>query len=325
MIGERANGLPVYAVVKSDAYGHGAETVAHALQNRVAAFAVASVGEGVKLRIAGIGKSVLVLSPVWEEEELLRAAEYGLTLTVTSLAHLKRIADMPRRAAVHFAVNTGMNRFGFAGGALNEACRIAVAESIAVEGVYSHYYCPENGAERKRQHALFVRAADGVKAAFPGAVRHIAATGGILAGGFEHTDAVRPGIALYGYAPAAFAGRIALYPAMKAYAAVLHSAATLGGGLGYQAVSDVPSSHTLAAGYGDGFFRSGLAAAYGNLCMNAAVCCGRERVGKTVCVLGDAEEYARMHGTIVYEVLCRMGALEKVYERRDVGEENSGR
>lgn len=80
---------PLIAVVKDDAYGHGAERVALALEGEVAAFAVATVEEGAALRTAGIQKEILVLTPPLSQEEALRISAYRLTATLSGTRSLK--------------------------------------------------------------------------------------------------------------------------------------------------------------------------------------------------------------------------------------------
>ncbi len=316
-----AGRTPLFAVVKDDAYGHGAEEVALALEEQVCGFAVASLDEGAALRVAGVSKDILVLTPVLSEEEALRACAYGLILTVSSLATLhillrakEAYSLFPR---VHIAVNTGMNRYGFRAENLVRACREMKDAGLFAEGIYSHLYAPEDGSAREQQTERFAAACSAAKRYFPDAVRHLSATGGILAGEKYRFDAVRSGIALYGYLPRGFEGALCLSPAMKVYSHVVQSGTFTGGGVGYAAAErEYGALSTLRLGYGDGFFRAGGLGGIGKLCMDAYIREGAGRAGQKRLVLRDAEEYARRHGTISYEVLCRIGGrAEKVYER----------
>ena len=101
---DRAFGRTFYAVVKADAYGHGAIEVARALSDIAEGFCVAIVDEGVELRAAGISAPVLVLTPPMDEDDALRMRAYALTPTVVD----KRTAHMCRSMPVHIKINTGM-------------------------------------------------------------------------------------------------------------------------------------------------------------------------------------------------------------------------
>ena len=320
-IAAAAGGTPLYAVVKDDAYGHGAAEVALALEEQAHGFAVATADEGASLRVAGVSKDILVLTPALTEEEALRACAYGLVLTVSSLAALRVLFRARERFGLsprtHLAVNTGMNRYGLRPERAGYACRAAAEGGIAIEGVYSHLYAPEVRAARDRQAELFRAACGRVREYFPRAERHLSATGGILAGREYRFDAVRSGIALYGYLPRGFEGALRLSPAMKVYSHVAQSGTFTGGGVGYAAAErGYGALTTLRLGYGDGFFRAGGLGGVGKLCMDAFIREGGGKFGQRRLVLADAEEYARAHGTIAYEVLCRIGGrAEKRYER----------
>lgn len=312
----RAAGVPMIAVVKDDAYGHGAERVAHAIEDVASAYAVSTADEGAALRIAGISKEILCFTPPLDEEDVLRAAHYGLTLSATSLAALRLILRASekygRAPLLHIAINTGMNRYGFRPERVNSAVREATLAGLSVTGVYSHLYLPENGDAVREQRALFEQASFAVREAYPDAVRHLSATGGALAG--EGFDAVRAGISLYGYLPAGFTGKLPVQPAAKIYARVSHVCTQIGKGVGYaRTEKKYGKLHTLRLGYGDGFFREGGVGAVGKLCMDACVREGMGRTGETRLVLKNVSAYAKEHGTTEYEALVHI--LRKAEKR----------
>ena len=274
---------PLIAVVKDDAYGHGAEAVALALEGRANAFAVSTVDEGAALRTAGVTKDILVFTPPLDKEDALRMLAYDLISSVTSLSSLRLIARAGERTGkpprAHLKVNTGMNRYGVLPQRAAFAAREAKRLNIALEGVYSHLYAAEDKSALQAQTELFQKAADRVREIFPDCIRHLSSTGGILSG--DGFDAVRAGIALYGYLPAGFEGRLSLEPAMKLYATVAHACRQSGGGIGYGAADrDYGSLHTLRLGYGDGFFRAGIEGSPNKLCMDACVQVGKGRFGR---------------------------------------------
>ena len=310
----RAEGARLCAVVKADAYGHGACMVAAALRGVADCFAVALVSEGAALRLAGIGEEILVLTPALTEEEVLRGLHYGLSFTVGDRADLALLQKVCARCGVrarwHLKCNTGMNRYG-----VEEEELSALLSSLGgmpPEGVYSHFYRPEDAETRKEQFARFVRMADRAEACCGRLVRHLSATGGTLAGGFAQ-DMVRIGIGLYGYLPQGFSlPEGMLQPAMRVYAAVAAERTYRFGGAGYGERVPHGRLYTLRCGYADGLFRAD--GAY-PLCMDAAVREGAAHKYAEIPVLTDAATYAERHGTIAYEVLVRAAArAEKVYE-----------
>ncbi len=294
----RLSSRPLIAVVKDDAYGHGAVEVCHALLGLASAFAVATVEEGAMLRIGGVELPILVLTPPLSREEAAKISLYRLTASVGSLRTLRLFSD---EFEAHIAVNTGMNRYG---ASPREAANLAKAvckRGGRVTGVYSHLYAPADLGALQAQTRIFAMAAAQVKEIAPHCLAHLAATGGILQG--IKFDAVRAGLALYGYLPDGMKG-LDVRPAMKVYATVADAHKRVGDGMGYGYATG-EEFHTLRVGYGDGFFRVG-GFGEGNLCMDACVEGGIARVGSRRLLLADAAAYAARHGTTVYEVLVNI-------------------
>ena len=308
----KAAGAKLCAVVKADAYGHGGAMVCQALAGVADCFAVALVEEGVRLRLAGVSADILVLVPPLSIEEAVRAALYGLTVSVgdgQDIALVSRaLAGRGLTVRVHLQVNTGMNRFGFEEAPFAALCGEGLPPCMRAEGVYSHFYAPHDAAVTREQFSRFCAFRARAEQAFGRLTAHIAATGGVLAAEGYCLDLVRPGIGLYGYAPQGFA-RGGLRPAMRVYAQVAANRIYRGGGMGYRSLR--PRGDVLAVvrcGYADGFFRCG------RLCMDAAVEESPRKKYERVCVLSDADECARACGTISYEVLVRAAArAERVY------------
>lgn len=302
-----ASGVKLCAVVKADGYGHGAAAVARALCGTADCFAVALVEEGARLRHAGVAGDILVLCPPLCEGEVLRAAYHGLVLTVSDGQDAALIARACARYGLrvrcHVKLNTGMNRFGLDGRALARFLASPPVAGLCVEGVYSHFYRPEDAAVREGQFARFLRMADAVEGRFGKLCRHIAATGGALCGRRYAQDMVRVGLGLYGYAPEGFCA-LALRPALRVYASVAAARAYRYGGAGYGGY--LPQGGPLSvvrAGYADGFFRTGQGR--NALCMDAFVAERPLQKYEDVCLFSDADAYARAHGTVSYEVLVR--------------------
>lgn len=296
---KRAAGVPLIAALKDDGYGHGAERVALALSGVADMFAVSTVDEGAALRCAGVEEDILVLTPPLCKEEVLRISAYNLIAAISSFFVLKTAKAAVQEHGivlrVHLVVNTGMNRYGFLPERMWKVAK--KAEPLIVEGVYSHLYMPASAPDLKAQVELFQGAERIVKAAYPHAKSHLAATGGILAG--VKADMARAGIALYGYLPEGFELE-GVKPAMKLYATVSHNGKTVGRGCGYRIQEGMERAHTLRLGYGDGFFRAG------KLCMDASVESGYARTGRRKLVLKEVSAYAKAHSTIEYEALVNI-------------------
>lgn len=306
-----AKGSKLCAVVKADAYGHGAAMVAQALASDADMFAVALTEEGVSLRCAGIAKDILVLVPPLSESEVRRAMYYDLILSVGDAQDYALIARVLKQIGgcvrCHLKVNTGMNRFGFDTDGFRKFTEGRLTDGIAAEGIYSHFYRPENEQITHEQFLLFCNFCERAEQTFGKLTKHIAATGGVLAGKEYHMDMVRIGIGLYGYLPGGFSEKeVLLRRAMSVYAAVAAVRDYRGGGAGYG--DYVPRGARLSvirAGYADGLFRKGIGT--NDLCMDAFVSEEKREKYQSVCILSDAEAYAKKYGTIAYEVLCKAG------------------
>lgn len=296
-----------YAVVKADAYGHGALEVARELEQTVDGFCVAIVDEGVALRVGGVSKPVLVLAPPLDCDDAEKLKFYALTPVACDV----KSASLIRGTPCHVAVNTGMNRYGCFGGELEQILNILPRGSV--EGVFSHLYRAEDGRDCAEQLALFDAAEKRVKEHSPSAFSHLAASGGILRGGEYLKEGVRCGIMLYGYAPCGFKAE-GLERALAVYAPLSQKTRVVGGGVGYnRADKTYKQLYTYRLGYADGFARV-RPLGEKTLCMDAFVSCEKKELFP---VLTDAEEYAKDLGTISYEVLCSVTKRSlKVYERR---------
>lgn len=294
-----------FAVVKADAYGHGAEEVSRAIEDIVDGFCVAIIEEGICLRVAGIVKPILVFTPPMDCYDALRAKDYDLSVTVNS----QKTALLCAENCCHIKVNTGMNRMGCGISELPEIVKSLKPENI--EGVYSHLYAPQDSAASAAQYALFERAARFVKTYKPTALAHLAASGGLLRGGRYLCDGVRAGILLYGYSPDGFNADVR--PAMKVYARKVQTTEFVGGGIGYnRADRRYEKLGVYRCGYADGFSRI-VALGEKTLCMDGFI---SERQEDMLCVMDNADEYAQKCGTISYEVLTSVTQRsERVYKR----------
>ena len=300
-----AENAKFFAVVKADAYGHGAEEVSRCIEDLADGFCVAIMEEGIALRVAGIVKPILVFTPPLDNYDASRAREYNLSVTVNSI----ETAYLAKKNSCHIKVNTGMNRMGCAIGALPEILKTVKCENI--EGVYSHLYAPHDTAACAAQFALFERAARFIKTYKPTACAHLSASGGLLRGGRYLFDGVRAGILLYGYAPYGFKTEVT--PALKVYARKVQTTEFVGGGIGYSR-ADVryKDLSVYRCGYADGFLR-GVPLGEKGLCMDSFI---SKSDDKYLCVMDNADEYAKRCQTISYEVLTSVTKRsERLYKR----------
>jgi len=281
----QVTGTQLYAVVKADAYGHGAVSVAKALTdaNAASGFCVSLVEEGVALREAGIGLPILVMGPsqVGGEEEMVEAR---LTPVISSPEELHALAHVSRgrteAVEAHLKVDTGMGRLGVAIERAPELVSEATQSGIQVVGLMTHFANADsdepddNETLTRTQLRRFAEADRAVTAA--GAklrVRHAANSSGALIFPQARFDLVRCGIAIYGNGRWAASGGIAstyppsrqtppppaVQPAMRLVTAIAQlrsvpAGATVGYGALWRAERDSRVA-VLPCGYADGLPR----------------------------------------------------------------------
>ena len=261
------SGKQVIAVVKANAYGHGAvETSRTLLDAGAERLAVATLGEGLELRAAGVTAPILVLWALGEPE-----AAPALDADLEPIVHdgagfdlLERAAaEHGSRASVHLKIDTGLGRQGATPGeALELATRIRRSRHLELAGTFSHLAVPgDDDAYTEVQLLRLAQALDAMRSAGadPGLV-HVSATGGILAGAGDFADAIRPGLGLYGLLPQWAADRDpGLRPVLSLKAMALRifdvpAGTPIGYGLRYRAARATRIA-TLGIGYGDGWPR----------------------------------------------------------------------
>ena len=202
------NHVQVCAVVKADAYGHGAERCALAIESEGAKwFGVTTTDEGVPLREAGLRGRILLMTGFWrgEEEEVVRQ---GLTAAVWEPWHIEALSDAAGNLgappqAVHLKVDTGMGRLGVTMENLAGMCEaIRRSPRVALEGLFTHFASSEvlDAPDVQEQMRRFDGALRIVKdQGLSPVLCHMDNTGGILAQPSSWKNMVRPGLALYGY------------------------------------------------------------------------------------------------------------------------------
>ena len=309
------------AVVKADAYGHGAEIVAATLYNIVDCFAVALVEEGISLRLSGINKEILVLIPC-QKTDLERAVYYNLTLTVTSISDVlnleKEAKRQNRKVIVHVKINTGMNRQGVDNLYELEKIldRIQSLKHVGLGGGYSHFAEPENKKSLICVQNAFLLANNLVKRYNNKAILHVSASGGFLQGAYF--DMVRIGILLYGYKPFE-SDKISVSPVMKVCAPILTKRRIKKGES--MLYGNCPSSieqdvSLVRYGYADGLARKNILGQFNNRCMDLTALTSFKRLNGEAVIMDDAESLAKEYGTISYEILTSVASrAQKIYIR----------
>jgi alanine racemase len=251
----------VMAVVKANAYGHGAVTIATALQTQVDALAVACIEEALELRYAGIASPILLLEGVFEEAELHTASQLDLWVTIGNEQQLDWLesATLPVPLTCWLKVDTGMNRLGVAP-ETSLLCyqRLIASKNVINEVVtYTHFACADDMQSLHTPQQL--TAFDALP--FP-TLRSAANSAGLLAWPRSHYDWVRPGYMLYGNSPMLedHENAHSLQPVMTLASAVIalrDVAVDEAVGYGATWVAQRPSRiATVTIGYGDGYPRN---------------------------------------------------------------------
>ena len=258
------NGMLKFAVVKANAYGHGAVAVATAIQDDVDGFCVSNIDEAIELRQAGINKKILILG-VSEIETIDLAKEYDITLTVAGLEWIQALLSRENDLAglsVHLKIDSGMGRIGF-----REASEADLAQDLLkqhgarVEGIFTHFATADEESDTyfntqlERFKAILVSMKE-----VPGLV-HASNSATTLWHAETIFNAVRMGDAMYGVNPS---GEVLdlpydLTPALTLESALVHvkivpTGACMGYGATYQANNEQVIA-TVPIGYADGWTR----------------------------------------------------------------------
>jgi alanine racemase len=349
---ERPKNTPrVIAVVKANAYGHGAPQVAKALEGAGAdLLACADIEEGAVLRRAGVKSEILVFGAM-SVSDLDGLFDCNLTPTISTpgaaQAVQKAAVRYKRRVRYHLKIDTGMNRLGFRFDNLKRSLPELLASSnLELAAVYTHFATadvpdsPVFGEQRVR----FERALEEIRALdrSPEGSRFIHAcnSAAFLRDSRVWYDAVRPGLLLYGIVPPPLATTVQLKPVMSLRSKVV---AVKGmrpneiSGYGGRFVAGQPTTIAIIpAGYADGIdlrlagrghvlIRGRRAPVIGSVCMDMLTVdvTGMEVFpGDDAVILGsqgddriDAREMAVAIGTIPWEIVCRVGSrIERQYD-----------
>ena len=272
----RVAGTAVFAVVKADAYGHGAVAIGQALDTSqdVAGFAVSLIEEGTQLRDAGISKPILVMGPALDGgyDELVGRDMLAMVTDPSDLEGLAAVGRrLGKRVPVHIKVDTGMGRLGLAN---DDELGAIVGWSmsrggLAVTGLATHFACADSDAiddpdsmTRAQLRSLEVALATVRRVGAEVEVVHAANSAATLRFPESRYDMVRPGIALYGNSAAEsdLDGDVGFRQAVKLVTEIVQlREVPAGTAVSYGALWRAPRRSRLAVlpiGYADGYPRS---------------------------------------------------------------------
>lgn len=338
-----SEGTGVIAVIKADGYGHGAVPIARKIYDIVAGYAVATVNEGINLRMNGIDKPILILGYTFDVD-FDRMIENDITATIFDLESAKKLSEralaLKKNAKCHIKVDTGMRRIGMLPISQNVALVKEISElsGLETEGIFTHFASSDEADKTKACRQLkafddFVKMCQDAGISFK--YRHCANSAAIIDMPETSYELSRAGIAMYGLYPSDEVKKstVKLYPAMS-----IHSHVTFvkdvekGDEISYGGTF-VAGEHmrvaTIPVGYGDGYPRNLSNKGYvlingkkapilGRVCMDQFMVDVSEipevKTGTLVTLIGrDADEYisveeiSELSGSFNYEFVCDIG------------------
>ncbi len=337
------------AVVKMDGYGHGAVPVAEKIDSQVDAYAVATVDEGINLRIHGISKPIYILGFTYEKR-IKEAVNYDIRMAVfeydMAVAISKKAKELGKTAKIHIKLDTGMSRIGFKDDdeAVSKVIQISQLENIEIEGIFTHFARADEEDKSKtfKQMERFDNfckklSDNGVDIQ----IKHCSNSAGIIDIKEANYNATRIGISLYGLYPSDEVNKenVVLKPALELKSHIVFikdidpgTEVSYGGTF----VADKKMRvATIPVGYGDGYPRNLSNKGYvlingkkanilGRVCMDqfmVDVTDIEAKKGDEVTLVGcdngaflSVEEVSAMAGTFNYEFICDVGKrVPRVY------------
>lgn len=348
----------IMAVIKADGYGHGAVALATALKDKVDAYGIAIIEEGIELRSAGFEKPILILgfTPYQQYEELLN---YDIIQTVFQYDMAKRLSDiavsLEKQAKIHIKVDTGMTRIGFkdTDESIQIIKEINKLPNIIIDGVFTHFASAdeEDKTSARKQLSRFLTFTEKLeKEGIHIPVKHVSNSASIIDLPESNLDMVRSGIITYGMYPSdqVNKNRLKLQPALSLISNVVYvkSVEALTG-ISYNSTYVTKRDSVIATipvGYGDGYPRQlsskgrvlihgKSAPIVGRVCMDQFMVDVTDipdvKEGDKVTLIGQdgdetvtVEEVANLAGSFNYELVCDIGKrVPRVYykEGKKVG------
>lgn len=261
----------IMAIIKTDAYGHGAIPVAKALAGiGTYAFGVATVKEAVQLRKAGITNPILILGYVFPEDYPF-LIDHDIMHAVFQLETAKALSDIAQKSGktvkIHIKIDTGMGRIGMqpTEESLQEIEKIAALPNLEINGIFTHFACADEtdktSCNRQKQKYLdFVKALDERGVEIP--IKHMCNSAGIIEFEGDFLNMARSGIMTYGLYPSEEVNKtnLALTPALQlkshvAFVKTVGTGFTVSYGSTYTTKQETVIA-TVPVGYGDGYPRA---------------------------------------------------------------------
>ncbi|MEN9221844.1 MAG: alanine racemase [Thermostichus sp. BF3_bins_97] len=339
-------GTEIWAVVKANAYGHGAPLVAPlAIAAGAKGLCVATLTEGIELRQMGLQAPILVLGALNTWGELRQAMAAQLEISLTCADQIPLICQVARASGqpcpVHMNVDTGMTRLGIPWSEAAALWRqIGQIPELQARSLFSHLATADelDSPAMAQQRTRFTQVIEQIQqAGDPMPILHLDNSAGALTHLQGHYARVRLGLALYGLSPASHLQVPGLQPILRLKARLTHIQtvpAQTGVSYGHRYITTRPSRiATLAIGYADGiprrlsgwlrgWVRGGLIQQVGTITMDQCMWDVTERpeiqVGDVVELLGphlqvanqggSVQDWADQLGTISYELLCGLSA-----------------
>lgn len=325
-------GKKIIAVVKADAYGHGAVEISKAMENKIDYLAVACFEEAVELRNNDVTMPILILGHT-ETKKFEEASKLNITVTIHDFSQLD--VHISSKLLVHMKIDTGMNRIGF--NSLEDAKKaleiLKGNESYYVEGIFTHYATADCDKdfylEQRNTFETIVK-----ELAYDFKYIHSSSSAASINYGEDLTNAIRPGIILYGIKPSCDI-EFSLKSVLSLYSKIIHlkkivAGERIGYGNSYIVKEDMVIA-TVPIGYGDGWLRRNASVPVyvnghyfeivGRICMDMMMVKVNDsaKLGDEVELIGEhitADDVASKTDTISYEVVCNLGKrLKRNYIR----------
>lgn len=261
----------IMAIIKTDAYGHGAVPVAKALAEiGTYAFGVATVKEAVQLRKAGIRNPILILGYVFPADFPL-LIDYDIMHAVFQYETAKALSDMAQKCGktvkIHIKLDTGMGRIGMqpTEESLEEIQKIAALPNLEINGIFTHFACADEADKascncQKQKYLDFVKTLDARGVEIP--IKHMCNSAGIIEFEDNFLNMARSGIMTYGLYPSEEVNKanLALTPALQlkshvAFVKTVGAEFTVSYGSTYTTDKETVIA-TVPVGYGDGYPRA---------------------------------------------------------------------